>query len=219
MIIPPFILEYIQIVAAIVATISTILAMSKTARKFISDRYKRWQEYGESKKEMPKILKSINDRLYRVENELKPNGGGSVKDAINIIKAEIDANNWLSPRPTFRCTSKGVNVFVNESYCNLCGSTSDELMKLGWKSFAFDEDQADDYYHRFTQSTENYSQFSGKLKIRNKNNDYRGEWIIRIRPLGPIKTEDGDDFLWHGAFWPADQNAKDYAHNFNIPLI
>jgi PAS domain-containing protein len=175
--------------------------------------------YNKAKREIPQTLKSINDRLSRVETELRPNGGGSMKDTINIMKAEMDANNWLSPRPTFRCMSNGMNTFVNEAYCHLCGVSSSDIMALGWMGYAQDAEQMDDYYDRFLQSTKNYSQFTGRLKIQSKNGDYRGEWTVRIRPLGPIITKDGEDFLWHGALWPHDQKAKEYASMAGIPLI
>lgn len=214
-----FIIQIFQVIGAAIAAITALIAISKNIRDKVSNWFKEQKKYHDAKIKLPSTLISIDERLHRVEYELMPNSGGSMKDAINIMKAEMDANNWLSPRPSFRCTSRGINTFVNEAYCHLCGVTPDELMKLGWKSFADDVDQADDYYERFIQSTSNQSQFSGKIKIKNKNEEYQGEWIIRIRPLGPIKTSDGDDFLWHGGLYPSDQKAKEYARNYNIPLI
>jgi PAS domain-containing protein len=213
------IIEILKLIGLLGTALGVLMGVSKKVRMWVIDKYQKNQEYIKARHEMPNLLKNIDDRLRRVEYEISPNSGTSMKDSINIMKAEMDANNWLSPRPSFRCTSKGINTFVNEAYCHLCGVTPDELMKLGWKSFADDADQADDYYERFIQSTSNQSQFSGKIKIKNKNEEYQGEWIIRIRPLGSIKTSEGDDFLWHGGLYPFDNKAKEYAKNYNIPLI
>jgi len=212
------IVEILKFIGLLFAALTALMAISKTVRNWVVNSHKKRQEYKKARHEMPKLLKNIDDRLKRVEYEISPNSGTSMKDSLNIIKAEIDANNWLSPRPSFRCTSTGINTFVNEAYCQLCGVNADELMRLGWKSFASDEDQADDYYDRFIKSTTNQSQFSGRLKIKSRNDEYRGEWSIRIRPLGPIVTPDGKDFLWSGALWPYDQVAKTYAKQYNIPL-
>jgi PAS domain-containing protein len=213
------IIEILKIIGIIGSAFVFLMGISKTVREWCILKYKNYKEFQKARREIPQILKNIDERLARVEYEISPNSGTSMKDSLNIIKAEIDANNWLSLRPTFRCTSNGVNTFVNEAYCQLCGVSAGELMKLGWRSFAYDEDQADDYYHRFKESTSNQSQFSGRLKIKSSKDEYRGEWMIRIRPLGPIVTSGGRDFLWSGAFWPYDNEAKQYAKQYNIPLI
>ena len=162
---------------------------------------------------------NINTRLIKVEKEISPNSGSSMNDFVKLIKAEIDANNWLSPRPTFRTNSMGVNSSVNEAYCHLCGVSSDELLKLGWKSFVSDEEQADEYYKRWLLAAKELSQFSSRLKLQNRLGEDRGEWMIRLRPLGAIATESGDDYLWHGCLYPSDDVAKEYASKHNIPLI
>lgn len=213
------IVEILKFIGLLITTFLAVMAFSKKVRDYVIKIYNERQKFQKERKEMPNLIKKIAERMEVVEHELKPNGGGSIKDAINIMKAEMDANNWLSPRPTFRCTSSGSNIFVNEAYCHLCGVTPEELMKLGWRSFAADEDQADDYYDRFMLSTKEQSQFSGRLKIKTKQDEYRGEWTIRIRPLGAITKDGEEDFLWHGALWPYDQKAKEYAKAYNIPLI
>jgi PAS domain S-box-containing protein len=141
-----------------------------------------------------------------------------MKDSLKIIKAEIEAANWLSPRPMFRCTSKGINIFVNEAYCQLCGTTSEELSRLNWRNFMADLDQMDDYFRRWSESTKELSQFVGLLKFQTKRGEYRGEWTARIRLLGEI-DERVDDYLWHGTLYPHDQTAKDYAREYNIPTF
>jgi PAS domain-containing protein len=212
----PQLLEYIGL---LLGAITAIIVATKNGRDFFIIRYKNWREYSKSKREMPFIVKNIDDRLRKVEYEISPNGGGSMKDSLKIIKAEIEATNWLSPRPMFRCTSKGLNIFVNEAYCQLCGVMSSDLLKLGWKNFAYDLDQADDFFKRWTIAAENLSQFAGKLKFQNNEGEYMGEWTVRIRLLGAIDHLPNTDYLWHGGLYPYDQTAKDYAKEYNIPLF
>jgi len=222
--------EYIIMGGSAVGVISLFF---KGVRKYFRDIYNKYRENSKAKDDMPKMiikidrdLDELQERMKIVEYEVSPNGGGSMKDiqrrtgeSIQLIKAEIEASNWLSPRPTFRTTSSGLNIFVNEAFCQLCGVTSNELMKLGWKNFAFDEKQADDYYKRWLLSSHELSQFSSKLKFKNKNDEYRGEWTIRIRMLGRVESLDlVDDYIWHGALYPFDAEAKAYAKQYGMGL-
>jgi PAS domain-containing protein len=212
----PQILEYIGLLLGV---LTAIVIATKNGRDFFIKRYKNWRKYTKSKKEMPFLIKNIDERLKKVEYEISPNGGGSMKDSLKIIKAEIEATNWLSPRPMFRCTSKGLNIFVNEAYCQLCGVTSSELLKLGWRNFSADLNQMDHFYERWLAAADTLSQFTGKLKIQNNHGEYRGEWTIRIRLLGAIDSEPNNDYLWHGSLYPYDQDAKEYAKEYNIPTF
>ena len=211
--------EFFEIIGIVLGALTAISVASKTIREYVINKYKKWREISKLKSEMPLILKDIDNRLKRVEYEISPNGGGSMKDSLKIIKAEIEATNWLSPRPMFRCTSVGSNIFVNEAYCQLCGVTSSELMKLGWRNFSADFEQMDDFYRRWLVSSHELSQFTGKLKIQTNTGKYRGEWAVRIRLLGPIVGGEPNDYLWHGGLYPSDQVAKDYAKQYNIPLF
>ena len=203
-----------------------ILLAVKPIRVWVVTYIKNFLKSRKDKKNIPIILTQIHEkvsdidiRLKDVEYEIKdPNSGGTLKGALKLIKAEIDATNWLSPRPTFRTTSSGVNVFVNDAYCQLCGCATEELLRLGWKNFMFDNDQADEYYARWLISAKTLSQFASKLKIQDKHGEYRGEWMVRIKPLGPIVNGGENDYVWHGIYHPVDDVAKNYARISGIPL-
>jgi PAS domain-containing protein len=216
--------EIVELTGLILGVISALIIATKNGRGWIVSKFKSLREKRATRQDMPNLVREIRDlvgqldhRLQKVEYEISPNGGGSMKDALKLIKAEIEASNWLSPRPTFRTTSSGINTFVNEAYCQLCGVTSEELMRLGWKNFCADEEQSDEFFKRWLISAKELSQFSGKLKIQNKRGEYRGEWIVRIRLLGPIDSVN-PDYLWHGGLYPLDDIAMRYARNYNIPL-
>lgn len=207
----------------IIGAIGMMILTWKQVKNFIIKKYKKHEEYIKSRNSIPESLKNIqgtvsniDDRLKNVEYEISPNGGGSMRDSVKIIKAEIEAMFWLNPKPSFRTTSKGLNIMVNEAYCNLCGTSSEELLRLNWKNFAEDEHQLDDYVRRWEDSIDVFSQFSGKLKFKNAKEEFVGEWIVRVRPLGPI--DGGNDYLWHGTIYPFDQKSKEYAKTYGIPL-
>lgn len=218
--------ESAGVIGAVAGAIGTVFSFTKTGRDWIKTKYTNFKVSRAAKKNMPNMISQINDtvgkmdiRLSKVEKEMMPNGGGSMKDQLKLIKAELDATNWLTPRPTFRTTSSGINLYVNEAYCQLCGCSPEELLKLGWKSFVSDEDQADEFYTRWLLAAKSLSQFASKLKIQAKTGEYRGEWTIRIRPLGPIESTGQEDYLWNGNLYPSDDIAKTYAKSFGIPAF
>ena len=215
--------KHANFLTVIIGAIGMLILTWKQVKNFIIKKYKNHKEYIESRNSIPESLKNIQGtvsnidvRLKNVEYEISPNGGGSMKDAVKIIKAEIEAMFWLNPKPSFRVTSKGLNIMVNEAYCNLCATSSEELLRLNWKNFVEDEHQLDDYMRRWEDSTDVFSQFSGKLKFKNSKGEYMGEWVVKVRPLGAIDS--GNDFLWHGTIYPFDQKSKEYAKTYGIPL-
>jgi PAS domain-containing protein len=214
----------LELISLIIAVVTTFLLWGKKIIRFCNNLLEKRKDYIKKRNDIPYTLQQIqttlsnvDDRLRSVENEIKPNGGGSMKDALRIVKAEMEASFWLDPRPSFRTTSKGLNILVNESYCHLCGVSSESLLKLNWRNFAEDEDQLDDYTRRWQESSQEFSQFSGKLKIKNYKNQSRGEWVIKIRPLGPLDNNK-NEYLWHGTLYPFDYTAIEYAKEQNIPI-
>jgi PAS domain-containing protein len=214
--------KHANFLTVVIGAIGMLVLTWKQVTNFIIKKYKKHKEYIESRNSIPESLKNIQGtvsnidlRLQNVEYEISPNGGGSMRDSVKIIKAEIEAMFWLNPKPSFRVTSKGLNIMVNEAYCNLCATSSEELLRLNWKNFVEDEHQLDDYMRRWEDSTDVFSQFSGKLKFKNAKGEYMGEWIIKVRPLGAIDS--GNDFLWHGTIYPFDQKSKEYAKTYGIP--
>lgn len=212
-----------QMIILMTSAITAVVIFWKKIKNFIIKKYKERMEYLKSRNEIPTTLSNIqstlevmDNRLQTVEKEITPNGGGSMKDALRLVKAEMEAAFWLDSKPSFRTTSKGLNTLVNEAYCHLCGVSSEDLLRLGWKNYAEDEEQLDDFMRRWRESSEQFSQFTGKLKIKNSKGDSRGEWIVKIRPLGAYVNS--NDYLWHGTMTPYDGKAIAYAKEQNIPI-
>lgn len=93
-------------------------------------------------------IESIATELANVSKELKPNGGGSIKDQIRqiaqdvkIIRIERDATFYLSKDPMFKTDGKGYYISCNSSLCSLIGVSEQELLGLGWLNYISLEDK------------------------------------------------------------------------------
>jgi len=218
------IIEHFNIIAIVAGAITAFFVAWSHIGKFLKPYIKSLRENMKARHEMPYMIRkmgetldNIEKRVKKVEFEITPNHGSSMKDAMRIIRAEIEATTWLSPRPSFRTTSFGINTFVNEAYCNLCGTTPTELLKLGWKNFIADPEEGDNHMRRWLELSKERTQFFGNLTLKNSNGDCVGVWTFKLKPLGPLES-DGDNYLWHGNLYPRDEIAMDYAHEYNIPI-
>lgn len=102
-----------------------------------------------------KVYKPLRKHILRVTNllakveeylpllmELKPNGGGSVKDLIQRTNQEVisiknkqEAVIALNPDCLFQCDKNGHCNEVNESLCKLFGASKEEMLGYGWLDF------------------------------------------------------------------------------------
>lgn len=206
----------------ILSGILIVITFSKNIRDIIIQKIKDIKKKRRARKEIPELLNSLHSkvdtmgkRVEFVESQVSPNSGGSIKDTVSIIQAEIEATNWLSSVPSFRCTTNGANTFVNEAYCEICGCSADELLLLSWRNFAYDKGEVEKYYERWMESSNTLSQFVSKMKYKDKKGEYRGEWMVRIRPLGPITLNGKSDYLWHGTLYPVDDVASTHQNRFD----
>lgn len=68
----------------------------------------------------------------RVEAELGPNGGGSMKDQVTVIAARQAAIFDSMSRPAFQADATGRFVSVNRAFEMMTGFPSRDLMGMGW---------------------------------------------------------------------------------------
>ena len=113
---------------------------------------KKWYLASKQKEENLKKaishIEVISFQLQEVSKELKPNGGGSIKDQvkqiandIKIIRVEKDATFYLSKEPSFKSDGKGHYTSVNYSLAQLIGVPESELLGLGWLNYIALEDK------------------------------------------------------------------------------
>ena len=186
------------------------------------------QQHAEVSKQTLIKLEDMDVRLKNVESEIMLSDG-SIKDFIHTIKAEMDVSNWLNARPMFRTTGKGLHIFVNEAYTQICKCKRDDLLSLGWKNFFETSEEADQFHQRWMEFTTELTQFKGVAKIVSHDGEDRGKWTVVIKPLGTItverkKIQDGNvtkedvaEYIWHGVLAPKDEIAKKIAEELGIP--
>lgn len=113
---------------------------------------KKW--YNEAKEKRENLSKAIAHidtialNLQEVSKELKPNGGGSIKDQIKQIAIDVkticverDATFLLSKEPMFKNDEHGYCVLANNALCQLYGVSQEQLLGLGWLNHIIEEDK------------------------------------------------------------------------------
>lgn len=88
------------------------------------------------------------DVITKLECEFKPNGGSSIKDALNrieekLLKLEFMKLSYLDivDKPVFITNRFGKYVWVNKAYSRLVGKPSNELVGSGWENVIHIDDR------------------------------------------------------------------------------
>lgn len=113
---------------------------------------KKW--YNESKEKRERFIKAISNienislQLQEVTKELKPNGGGTIKDQVKQIAHDVkticverDATFLLSKEAMFKNNEQGYCILANNSLCQLYGVSQEQLLGLGWLNYIMEEDK------------------------------------------------------------------------------
>ena len=101
-----------------------------------------------------KWVNNLNKNIKDILEEVKPNGGKSLKDRVTAIQTQVnkdsDAINticcrqkWLldnRPEPIFECNTSGSCTWVNEKYCQLLQHDVEYFLGNGWKNGVHGED-------------------------------------------------------------------------------
>ena len=201
----------ITTVASIISGLGVVWSCSTKGRSW----WKGWWQHRKDKKAMPRVLGEIKEQVSEMQKELQTNGGSSIKDEVRLLVSERLMELQEAPFPAFRCASGGDNIFSNRAYEMLVGADDHSLHGLGWRSYLFDEEQGDNYYRRWIEVAKTGSHFTGLLKFKNARGEYRGEWTVRVVPLGPYKSHDQ---VWGGRFFPFDDKAIEVANKYKWHL-
>lgn len=112
---------------------------------------KMWQ-YMSVYYKVPTLCKNIDESLKEIRAELRPNGGSSLKDAINRIERRQilyeGRNKALLMNihyPIFETDIEGNCVFVNNAYCMMTGRDFDTSRNNGWMTSVAKEDRESVY--------------------------------------------------------------------------
>ena len=117
-----------------------------------------WQKHMDKQKQQEELLtnqtkifihiENMAEKILEISKELKPNGGGSIKDQIKqiandikTIRIERDATFYLAKEPSFKSDGKGYYTSINYSLTQLVGVSESELLGLGWLNYIALEDK------------------------------------------------------------------------------
>lgn len=106
------------------------------------------------KKQYENVLK-VHHQVEVIFKEITPNGGGSIKDKINLMSKEISSNTQMTEQifhrqrwmmdhrqeAIFEAQFSGEVSWVNKPYCKLTSRDSTDLIGHNWKNTIFEEDR------------------------------------------------------------------------------
>lgn len=182
---PEFIVNY----GSDIAQIAGFLTASVVVYSFSTKAYKKL-----------KNLVSTIDSMQVIAKTLSPNGGSSIRDAIDRIERRQVAMEYReravlseSSLPVFQTNDRGECIWVNNAYRRLVGKTSEQLMGRGWENILHVSDQA-----RISEEWD--------LAIKNKR-DFESDYLIvnketgvstKIRCRATVMKDDGKCIGWFG---------------------
>jgi PAS domain S-box-containing protein len=86
--------------------------------------------------------------LEKMHEEFKPNGGSSLRDAINRIETKLlieqharRAVSMAMDVGIFETDGEGLCTWVNQYYSNITGLTTEEAKNFGWVNGIFEDDR------------------------------------------------------------------------------
>lgn len=98
---------------------------------------------------LARIETSQNDRFSRIEKELLPNGGTSLRDAVDGLRRSqmfqdrsYEALLDMHEDPLFRSDRFGQCEWINKAYAKLTGKTLDDTRGNGWLTYVHPDDRA-----------------------------------------------------------------------------
>jgi PAS domain S-box-containing protein len=100
-------------------------------------------------------IKKLREALFFIERELRPNGGGSLRDAANRIEQKVNVANRnigligqrqlamynLDAVGIWETDANGLCTYVNPAMARLAGAAPGEFMGLGWKTLVHPDDR------------------------------------------------------------------------------
>lgn len=90
--------------------------------------------------EVAQMKVEISAIRRRVDAELGPNGGGSLKDQVTLIAARQTAIFDGMARPAFEANASGNFISVNRAFELLTGYRTPELLDMGWVNVVHQDD-------------------------------------------------------------------------------
>ena len=126
----------IYLIAKIIGALGTIVGALAGCWKYVIKPIKNW-------------VVNTNNLWETIAAEFKPNGGGSMKDALNRIETRqlVDAQKAraLTNDTLFgiwETDEQGKCIYVNRTYQRMVGLSQDDLLGWGWINIVHTDDRA-----------------------------------------------------------------------------
>jgi PAS domain S-box-containing protein len=131
----------LEIIIAILTIVGILIKVVMFLRKKITEQFSS--------------ITKVHSQVESIFKEITPNGGGSIKDKINLMSCEITENTkltnkifyrqrWIMDRrsePIFEATSAGEYVWVNLPFIELVQRERDGLLGHNWKNIIHEDDR------------------------------------------------------------------------------
>jgi PAS domain S-box-containing protein len=132
--------------AAICTILAALLGMSSKVRKYIILAWRH--TFGHTSYVLKQHIESEENQLNRIEAELHPNGGNSIRDVLNAIAirqyefdAFLRAQLNIHSVAIVRTDISGKLTQVNRAYQAFTGLSPEEALGDGWINAIADEDR------------------------------------------------------------------------------
>lgn len=161
----------------------------------------------------------IQSALLAIQAELHPNGGSSLRDAVNRIDARtkiIEVNTRrlqvshevlteVVDVPFFRSDANGNTTYCSSSLCRLAGMTSSkEYMGLNWLTFVHSDDM-DHVRNGWLSAINEKRTYIGNFRIVNP---YNGRIYMITEKATPVLDDDDSILGWEGVITSYDEITK-----------
>jgi PAS domain S-box-containing protein len=122
------------------------------------------------------LLANMDENQINILKELKPNGGTSMRDAIDrtgdnvarvVTKMKLHEDTF--DFGTFQTTSDGLFTSMNEPLLEMCGRDRDEIVDNGWINFVHYDDR--DFVSRhYNEAIDDKTDMDLQFRMLHKNN-------------------------------------------------
>lgn len=109
--------------------------------------------------------KDLYSKIKLISEEFRPNGGSTLRDAINRIEEKVTLTEQKTvaiikslPLGTWVSDSKGKCVDLNKSFCNITGRTESELKGDNWINWIV-QTERDDVFEEWNKCVNNVLNF------------------------------------------------------------
>lgn len=115
---------------------------------------KKYDQFTEAHKNLAKVVEYL-PKIERIEMELKPNGGSSIRDAINRIERKVVFHDQRQlamikslPFGTWLSDENGKCIDLNRTLCMITGRTESQIKGDNWSNWILEKDEVLEEWNR-----------------------------------------------------------------------